>query len=341
MLIRYTSNKYADSYLSGQLYLSSLSRFWSLKDMRENPENTQCDYGEGIASQIPHNKFNKFKEFLPKNLADIIINDIRLRLQAYKYCNLLCFYRVDILCTDSPIFLDEDNLAYIATCKGFPITGNEIRTMAQLNILKLDRFISNNPVISPAMNAFIQLPDETMDLFGDIVIIIKNEHEFIRRVINAVKKENSECIIGDVRYHTIQDRVEPDKSGKKHSATFFIEDFTIDIDSEFIDADADIIKYGCLDKHSRFKNQKEWRVCWLPQEKNSEGKILNVGRLDDIIEIVPSTEIRQRLLEINPCHIPGIIEVNKNYISGTLTYEKFKEKVEAIDKKCSIIFDIG
>lgn len=341
MLIRYTNSKYANSYLSGELYLSSLSSFWNLEKMRENPQNAQQDYGEGIASQIPHNKFNKFKELLPPDLASNIIHDVRFRIQAYGYCNLLCFYRVDTICTNNPVALDEDNLAYIANQKGLDLTGNEIRQMPYSTVISLiKQIIPKNPIVSPKMNTFIHLPDKNMDEFGDMVVIIKNEAEFVKRVIAAVKSEGGKCVIGNVQYHKMQDRTEPDKFGKRNHLTLILEGLSMNIDSEFID-DVQAISYGCLDKYDRFKNQKEWRICWLPHTKNLEGKILNVGKLDDIIELVPRETIKRKLLEMYFGHIPGFIDVNIKYSTGTTSYEQFKEIIENIDKKCQIIFDFG
>ena len=342
MLIRYIDSKYANSYLSGELYLSSLSYFWNLEKMRESPTNTQQDYGEGIALQIPHNKFNKFKELLPSDLSNGIIHDIRFRIQAYGYCNLSCFYRIDAICTNKPIPVDEDNLAHIANQNGFNLTGEQIRQMSPTDIPTLiNKLIPKNLVISPKMNAFIQLPDKNMDAFGDMVIIVKDEREFINRIIAAVKIEGGECIIGNVQYHKMKDQVHPDKFGQRNHITFTLDGLLIDINSEFIDYDSHIIRYGCLDKYDRFKSQKEWRVCWLPNTKNFEGKILNVGKLDDIIELVPRESIRQRLLEMYFGHIPGFIDENIKYSTGTISYVQFKELIENIDKKSQIIFDFG
>ena len=70
-------------------------------------------------------------------------------------------------------------------------------------------------------------------------------------------------------------------------------------------------------------------------------KILNVGKLDDIIELVPRESIRQRLLEMYFGHIPGFIDENIKYSTGTISYVQFKELIENIDKKSQIIFDFG
>ena len=68
-LIRFTSSKYVDSYLRGDLYLSSLSTFWDFSKGRvpyknnltageiasvtkNNPKYRQ-DFSEGVIAQIP------------------------------------------------------------------------------------------------------------------------------------------------------------------------------------------------------------------------------------------------------------------------------------------------
>ena len=60
---------------------------------------------------------------------------------------------------------------------------------------------------------------------------------------------------------------------------------------ELIKGCPDIIWYGCLDKYIQYKDQKEWRVCWLPEERNFDAGILHVGKLDDIIELIPREKI--------------------------------------------------
>ena len=107
ILIRFTDSKYADSYRSGNLSFSSLYSFWDLRrnkipyekapfaskeELLKAANDKQQDFSEGISLEIPSSILAESKDFYPH-----ICNDtIRARIDAYGYCKLLCFYRVDI-----------------------------------------------------------------------------------------------------------------------------------------------------------------------------------------------------------------------------------------------------
>ncbi len=320
VLIRFTNSKYADDYLAGRLSLSPLSSFWNLKYGRINQadvdagrvtfedyertrrflEMHQDDMQEGVCAQIPCNK-------LPKDFFDVleghILHDVRLRAEAYGYCKLLCFFRVDY----------------------------------------------EETVSQGQMRKVVQLPDKLMDNYGDMVILIKDEEEFTRRVIEAVKRQGGDCVIGDVRYQLLKDRAFNRKVGGRHHISMIsggdgvngdINDGLFHI-SELINEESKNIHYGSLDKYDIYKQQKEWRVCWLPTEYNHERKTLGVGNLEDIIEIIPTRDIRERLINLYPGYVPGFVETERRSFSGTLEYHQFMQKIESIDGLCRIIMELG
>ncbi|MGS0746166.1 DUF2971 domain-containing protein [Syntrophomonas erecta subsp. sporosyntropha] len=95
-LIRFTTKEeYANQFLSGRIYMNSLSYFWS-----EGFE-AQRDFSEGVIGTILKNNIVK----LPQDLKDVLCYDIAVRADAYKYCNLCCFYRLDIETDDHTINL--------------------------------------------------------------------------------------------------------------------------------------------------------------------------------------------------------------------------------------------
>ena len=98
---------------------------------------------------------------------------------------------------------------------------------------------------------------------------------------------------------------------------------------------------GCLDKYDRFAKQKEWRVCWLPSELNYEAKILHVGSLEDIIDIVPTKDFRRYLLKKYSGYVPGIITNNRRTIAGTESYGAFKTRMRDIDGTGEFVVEIG
>ncbi len=204
-LIRFTDKKYVDSYLKGELYLSSLSAFWDLtKDkipysnsmtkeeianfIRNTPSDRQ-DFSEGVVAQIPRNQVGVFL----RPMKDYIIHDVRFRLSAYKYCNLLCFFRIDAEDADHGL-LDEDNIAYLLKNQGKNITAEDIRSMEKKEVLSLARRVSKkNLLLDPNRNPSVQLPTVEMDSFGDAVIVIKDQQEFENRVMAAVKRMGGTC----------------------------------------------------------------------------------------------------------------------------------------------------
>lgn len=285
-LIRFTDSKFADSYRTGDLYLSSISIFWDLtkdtlpyapelvklpeaeirKRLKEKgaAEGRQ-DFSEGVMAQIPRDKISQ----VFGDMRDRVIHDVRFRLSAYKYCNILCFFRIDAEDGLTGL-LDEENVSYLAKDMGIMITPEELTSDAELGRELADRVSFKNAALSPHLTHTVQLPSVSM-----------------------------------------------------------------------LDGMEDIYWRGCLDKYDRFAKQKEWRVCWLPSELNYEAKILHVGSLEDIIDIVPTKDIRRYLLKKYSGYVPGIITNNRRTIAGTESYGAFKTRMRDIDGTGEFVVEIG
>lgn len=302
LLIRYIKSSHAESYLKGEIYMSSVSYFWSLEKAYQemhNPETKrfdiygQQDFSEGLGYAIPKNKSDLIIEsevFDYQNISDYF----RLRVEAYKYTNISCFYRVDI--SSPKDFLNCYNV---------------------LNNQNVD---------------CIKFPGYEMDVFGDKVLIIKDEEEFIKRIKKAVKKEHAYVVMGDVRYYdnfpgltVINER----------------EDGKLDNLNSFIKNKSNIKSYGLLDKRMNYQDQNEWRICYLGNKDglDTEPKILKVGNLIDIIDIVDTKNFRQyikMMLELNKFNFSN----NGKQVDGNISYENFKNKVANIDKEVRKIVSI-
>lgn len=84
-LIKYFSSyQYAKMFQDGQIYMNTLSWFW------DNGFDDQRDMFEGITASVDKQRL------LPPYWNHLIKGDILFRLDAYRFCNLACFYRVDI-----------------------------------------------------------------------------------------------------------------------------------------------------------------------------------------------------------------------------------------------------
>lgn len=161
--IKYFSEKrYAEMFQEGKLYMNSLSYFW------ENGFEEQRDVYEGISDTL-----DKERVGFPTGMKAIVSGDIMFRLETYRYCNLYCFYRVDIL----------DNLLWNASTKAvFPDTWA------------------------------IRLPEKSMESFGKYIGIIKDERAFVKRVLNAIESDWM-CIMGDVTYREREGVIRPISHG--------------------------------------------------------------------------------------------------------------------------------
>lgn len=369
-LIRFTSSEYADSYLTGELYLSSLWKFWDftkgkirhedvvagkvteqeIQNAIRMDKNRRFDLSEGIAAQIPRDKVPLLKTLF----GDHIIHDVRFRLSAYKYCNIMCFFRVDAASLDWGC-VDEDNISRLLKSRGRNVPAEEIRAMDPIQTRKLVDGISDYKAYELNRVNIVQLPAESMDNFGDIVVVIKNEAEFKRRVKSAVNRQGGHCVMGDIRYHKIEDRVDS-RTLDMHSITLvpsvpggvdFSDEkwpikgngcFSIGMLSGIKD---DIYWRGCLDKYDNYGVQNEWRICWLPEELDYHDKTLSVGRLDDIIDIVKTEDIRTYLLNNRyKGYIPGFVSNPRKDVCGTETYEDFMERMKRIDGMGDFVFEV-
>lgn len=364
VLVRYMKSQYAADFLSGNISMSSLSDYWNIetgkihyddwkfgkvtdadiKKAIEFREMRMQDMMEGGRLQIPNNQIpwnvrNYFK--------DRIIHDINYRIEAYGYCNLSCYFRVDFSSQRGDVHLDKSNIAYLASAAGINVSEKMLRNSSRLTKKVIRQIFPFFAFDNKKEYCVVQLPDNKMDRFGDVVVLIKNEQEFARRVINAVKEQGGECVIGDVIYSYMQDRLNPRTMKYRHynisqfgnSKEECIDNGLFDL-NKIIQQGKDIIHYGCLDKYSVFENQREWRICWLPNIYNHERKELRVGDLRDIAEIILVKEMRARLMEYYPESIPGFIDNCRRNIDGTISYSQFMDLVENIDYQCRLFFDI-
>ena len=68
--------------------------------------------------------------------------------------------------------------------------------------------VEKNLVLSSFKTYSVQLLTREMDRLGDAVVVVKAKKEFERRIITAVQRVGGHVIIGDIRYHSMLDRVD-------------------------------------------------------------------------------------------------------------------------------------
>lgn len=91
VLLRFTDEKYIDSYRQGKLSFSALSSFWDVSN-RKAVSDKQQDFSEGIGLDVSKDLFIACPDFYNRICNDVV----RARIDDYGYCKILCFYRVDI-----------------------------------------------------------------------------------------------------------------------------------------------------------------------------------------------------------------------------------------------------
>lgn len=282
-LIKYFANEdYAKQFLSGKLYMNSISHFWN------NGFESQMDIFEGVSETIDKTKFGLLVYW-----QQILDGDILFQLNAYAYCNLLCFYRVDMMPGAAP-----DPLG-----KPYALPGS----------------------------CTIHVPSENMKEFGTTVAIIHDERAFVDRVLQALEP-GWLCVAGDVRYHGVKGR----RGGRPGNAVFKAQ------------GDFDAARYArpgtvssrrdCFNKQEQYDFQREWRICLFRNVKDTDSYVLNVGGLSDIVELVPSDRIQERLLHLHAPCVPGIVPPQYSGYRGNITRNGFKEKLYAFDGGMGSIF---
>ena len=270
LLIRFTDSKFADSYRTGRLSFSSLHSFW---DLHRTASDKQQDFSEGVALEVPSDIVADESGFGTHIGSKVM----RARVEAYGYCKILCFYRVDV--TDS----------------------------------------------------LIQAIPDSRFSFGDTVIIVKDEKLFEERVIKAASKHGEACILGDVRYHNLKNMPQG------HTVTVVSDEPFLQLSSIQKRGDK---YYGCLDKYVYYREQREYRACWLPRIHDHQRKELDIGPGNDVFDIIPAVRLPNYLQHKYPCRYFGKIEERKLQCVGNVSYNRFMKKVERIDAACSVIFEI-
>ena len=105
--------------------------------------------------------------------------------------------------------------------------------------------------------------DETMNHFGDYVVIIKNRDEFQRRLVRAASEAGFKCGCNVVDY------------------------------SSRVSADRDV-----FDKEKMYAYQNEWRAALYRETDECEPCILSIGPINDIAEWCRTRDLQQHLYKI-------------------------------------------
>lgn len=219
-LLKFISKKkYLEDFLNGKLYMNSLNYFW------ENGFDEQKDIFEGVVSTVPVKDMYAF----PIGFQSIQACDYRFRAEGYRYCNVLCFYKL--------------------------------------------RYSMNGPFVNYTYS-------KNMSQFGEYVVFITNESEFLRRVQKAAEKRDFKFLCGDVRYHQLKKDGSPTKEGNQMILKASERLFDI---AELEQRGLHIVIRDCFDKSIKYREQQEWRIALYRGKKDTDACYLEVGDLSDIV----------------------------------------------------------
>lgn len=137
-------------------------------------------------------------------------------------------------------------------------------------------------------NTIIKMPSE-MDNFGKQAIVITDLSEFIRRVNERIEQLGFKYVCGNVAYHKPFENGE--KTEKKSKITWkSVEPVTL----EQLGNPAVLTKRDSFDKHSKYANQNEWRICIFRGNNDASAFTLKIGDISDIAFNVKSEMLIDR-----------------------------------------------
>ena len=133
----------------------------------------------------------------------------------------------------------------------------------------------------------------SMKEFGDYVVIVDDEAEYLRRIHTAAKKYQYLC--GNVHYHT------PTLNGtvmKNRPHILLQTENTFDIQQ----LNETKKKWDAFDKSVRYKGQNEWRLCLYRGVTSTEPFTLDIGDIRDITHMVQAKDLEKEIhrLKLNP-----------------------------------------
>lgn len=176
--------------------------------------------------------------------------------------------------------------------------------------------------------------------FGDYVVIIADEKEFLKRVHAAASREGFEYLCGNVHYRQPKRKGEAVELGNRHHGVVRADGWLIDVTEEpyknMING-----KRDSFDKMSPMSYQKEWRISLYRGVKACEAYTLDLGcRLDDIVYTAEAENLNQ---ELEKLFLSKKISLGGRYIwYGNIDKHALRDKFYGLgDNKASLLGVIG
>lgn len=142
-------------------------------------------------------------------------------------------------------------------------------------------------------DSFLYGLSDLMNDFGQYVVIIDDEKEFLKRVGLAATKQNVDFLCGNVRYRALKKNGEP--ISLKHHMIVKAREYLVDVTQPPY-AGALTSRRDAFDKMDVMAYQKEWRIAVYDGEKSVAPKVLELkGGISDIAHVVETCRLVEDL----------------------------------------------
>ena len=270
ILAKFFSNKYyRDQFISGSLYLSSLTEYTCVKserylqdlanhgDKKAQAEldklrnSEQRDVFEETVATIPKSFcISSNISLIPEYLSEYALCDERIRAKGYDFCNVQCFSMLD--------------------CR-----------------YEIGKY---------GCQRGIDIPN--MDAFGKYAIIILNPEKFVKKVIDAAEKSGYDVLTGPITYHPLKKDDRTIVGGRfihfqREDSVFF---------GDALNVTSDIQKYDAFDKWDKYGYQQEWRIVINKHTAEDKPIRLEIGDTSDIVIKSDAREFESRITKLLQKH---------------------------------------
>ncbi|MBE6004405.1 MAG: hypothetical protein E7232_10050 [Lachnospiraceae bacterium] len=294
ILLKFTD--YVEDFLRGSLYMNTLHYFWYEYRNQKINDYLLSHPGEdrvpitALQSHVPQEDMFEgsigIGNTVDNELDKYALTDTAYRAVGYKYCNVMCMYRLEY---QFEAFSDVGQMVHY------------------------------------------DVPQ--MDDFGDSVIIITDENEFLRRIMRAAEKERYLFLCGNVKYWTPKNA---DIMSKKHHLLF--ESEPVDMNSEPFVSSIKIHR-DCFQKMDNHKNEKEWRIALYRGVKETKAYRLEIGSIRDIAICVSKEDL---IKEIDRLFRNGKIKQCGEEYYGNVSRRELRQKFyELGDNKAQMLVTVG
>ena len=177
-------------------------------------------------------------------------------------------------------------------------------------------------------------PESMKNEFGGYAVIVQQPKIFIQKVISYSNEQHWDCICGDVNYHSFGGN-----SINRRCITFCTSEPLPGI--PVTDDSTEIHTYDCFDKHWKYRQQREWRICILRYEHTVNPCFLELGDLSSITNVVPAEKVNSELHKLYPDYHFSCLKAPEPTYHGNITRIDLHKKTISIDGRAYMLFDVG